>query len=146
MMIQKGLSVNKTIEITAPIEDVWDAITNPDKIKQYFFGTEAVTSWEEGDSIIFQGEFDGKSYRDKGNILSVNKPEFLQYDYWSGFSGLKDISENYSTVTYRLEEKDGSTFIHLSQIGFANEEARDHAIGGWDAVLGNMKDLVEGKE
>ena len=35
------------VQINAPAAEVWDALVNPEKIKQYMFGTDVVTSWKE---------------------------------------------------------------------------------------------------
>ena len=34
-----------TINIDAPTSKVWDALTKPELIKQYLFGTEVTTDW-----------------------------------------------------------------------------------------------------
>ena len=68
-----------------------------------FFGTETITDWKIGNPIIFQGEYDGHKYKDKGNVLENIENETLKYDYWSGFSGLEDIPDNYSIITYHIE-------------------------------------------
>lgn len=86
---------------------------------------------------------DGKTYQDKGTILAAEPGKILQYNYWSGFSGLDDIPENYSLVTYRLHADAGRTILTLSQEGFANEEAQAHSEGGWTRVLDNLKKLLE---
>jgi uncharacterized protein YndB with AHSA1/START domain len=137
------LQLKKTIEITASLMDVWDALTDRETIKKYFFGTEAISDWEEGSTLVFRGELDGKSYEDKGNILEAIPGELLEYDYWSGFSGLEDKPENYSRVTYILEQTVDGTILNLKQKGFAGEEALAHADGGWTMVLQNLKELLE---
>jgi uncharacterized protein YndB with AHSA1/START domain len=141
--MNKNLEVNKTIEIKADTEAVWDAITNPEKVKAYFFGTEVISDWKVGSPIIFQGEFDGKKYKDKGSILQVKTGKLLEYDYWSSFSGLEDKIENYSIVTYRLKENPGETTLTINQRGFANEQALEHAQSGWQMVLQGLKDIAE---
>lgn len=142
--MQKDLTVKKTIEIHAQSSDVWDTITNPDKVRIYFFGTTVKSDWQVGSPIIFSGEFEGKSYEDKGTILAIENEKFLQYNYWSGFSGLEDKEENYSLVTYQLEENGENIIVSLTQQGFASEQAQAHAEGGWKMVLEGMKKLVEG--
>lgn len=139
------LSVTKTIEINADAARVWDALTNPELIKQYLFGTETLTDWQVGSEIISQGSWEGKPYRDKGEIVKASPKQTLQYTYWSGFSGLEDKKENYSLVTYNLQEKDGATVLLFTQEGFANEQARNHSDKSWDMVLNKMKELVEGR-
>ena len=137
------LVVKKTVEITASLMEVWHALTDRETIKKYFFGTEAISDWEEGSSLVFRGEWEGKAYEDKGTILEAIPGEMLKYDYWSGFSGLEDKPENYSLVTYTLEQMVDGTILNLKQKGFAGEEALAHAEGGWTMVLENLKKLLE---
>ncbi len=138
-----NLEVTKIIEIKADSDTVWDAITNPDKIKVYFFGTEVLTDWKVGSPIIFQGEFDGQKYMDKGNILVVEPGSLLKYNYWSSFSGLEDKIENYSIVTYQLKDEIDQTTLSLNQKGFANDQALEHAQNAWQMVLQGLKDMLE---
>ncbi len=145
-MMNHQLRVKKTIEITASLMEVWEALTDGETIKKYFFGTEAISEWEEGSSLIFRGEWEGKSYEDKGTILEAIPGEMLSYDYWSGFSGLEDKPENYSKVSYTMEQTVDGTILDLKQQGFASEEARDHADGGWTMVLQNLKELLESQQ
>jgi len=140
------LEVKKTIEITASLMEVWDALRDKEAIKKYFFGTEAISDWEKGSSLIFRGEWEGKSYEDRGTILEAIPGEMLQYDYWSGFSGLEDKPGNYSKVTYTLEQEVDGCILYLKQKGFASEEALTHADGGWTMVLQNLKELLESSQ
>jgi len=143
--MDRALKVEKEVVIQASPDVVWKALTNREIIKKYFFGTEAISDWKVGSSLIFQGEWEGKTYQDKGTILAAEPGKMLQYNYWSGFSGLEDVPENYSLVTYRLSsgtEPDQTTLV-LTQEGFAGEEALAHAEGGWTMVLDNLKKLLE---
>jgi hypothetical protein len=65
----KNLKVEKRIEIQAAIGRVWRTITDPDTIKLYFFGTQVICDWKVGSPIIFQGEWQGQTYKDKGTII-----------------------------------------------------------------------------
>ena len=138
------LQVSKSIIINTGPSIVWNALTNPEIIKKYLFGTSTITDWKIGSEIFFQGEYNGIKYRDHGvifqNILNRN----LSYSYWSGFSGLEDKPENYSTVTYNLSEKaDNITELTWTQNGFSSEENRNHSESGMDAFLGQIKEIVE---
>ena len=142
--MNRDLKVSKSIEINSSIEKVWDALTNPEKIKSYLFGTETITDWKTGSPIIFQGEYDGQAYKDKGNVLENKLNEILKYDYWSGFSGLEDKPENYSIVTYHIENKsDNQIRLTWTQEGFANEEGRQHSENSLYGMLEQIKKLVE---
>jgi len=141
--MNKELKVTQELLINADISKVWDAIVNPEIVKQYFFGTQVESEWKEGSPIVFSGEFDGKQYRDKGTILAIDPKKFLQYSYWSGFSGLEDKAENYSLVTYELETVDSAVKLTMTQEGFANEQGHQHAVQGWEMVLNGLKNIVE---
>ncbi|MEA2715438.1 MAG: hypothetical protein QOG91_466 [Candidatus Parcubacteria bacterium] len=140
-----GLIAKQSVTIDAPISAVWDALINPKMIKQYLFGTETVSDWKEGGSIIFKGEWEGKKYEDKGQIIKCKPEKLLQYTHWSNLSGKADRPENYNTVTIELSHENGQTHLALTQDNNADEEARKHSEGIWNAVLGNLKALVEKK-
>lgn len=141
--MNKELTITQSIEINADKAKVWDSLTNPEKIKIYLFGTETVTDWKTGSTIVFQGEYQGHQYKDKGTILDIKTNELLQYSYWSGFSGLEDKPENYSLITYKLETTNDKTLLTLTQEGFANEEAQQHSKTNWMNVLQQIKQLTE---
>jgi len=43
-----------SVEIQAPPEQVWDALTDPAKIRTYFMGNaDVTTTWKVGDPITF---------------------------------------------------------------------------------------------
>src|SRR5216684_1074674 len=92
----------KTISINAPAAKIWEALTKPELIKQYLFGTQVTTDWKVGSPIIYKGEWQGKSYEDKGKILKIEPNKLIVSTYWSSMSGMPDAPENYKTVSYEL--------------------------------------------
>ena len=119
-------------------------MTDPEKIKVYLFGTETITDWKEGSPIIFQGEYQGHKYKDKGNILENNENDILKYNYWSGFSGLEDKAENYCIVTYQIEKLSNKQVkFTWTQEGFANKEGQQHSENSLLGMLEQIKNLVE---
>lgn len=129
--------------IDAPASEVWDALTNPEKIKKYFFGTEVISDWKTGSSLQFKGEWEGKEYLDKGTILKSEKEKIFQYDYLSSFSGLEDKPENYAIVTYELQSENGKTKLIITQHNNATEESKKHSEENWNYILNSLKELVE---
>ena len=65
-------SLETSITINSSLSKVWDALVNPDMIREYFFGTEAESTWEVGSPVIFAGTWEGKAYEDKGIVLKNN--------------------------------------------------------------------------
>lgn len=142
--MRQDLSVSSSIEINAGLDKVWKGLTDPAIIKEYLFGTETVTDWKPGSEIIFQGEYNGQTYRDKGVITDNKLNELISYTYWSGFSGLEDTPENYSTVTYQLKEAGNSkTMLTWTQQGYANEQVHEHSQSGMQSFLEKIKEVME---
>jgi uncharacterized protein YndB with AHSA1/START domain len=130
--------------IDAPIAKVWDAITNPEIIKQFMFGTDTVSEWKEGSPITWKGTWEGKPYEDKGVILKIEPERVLQYSHYSPLSGEPDVPENYHTLTYELASKGDQTLVTLAQDNNASEEEAAHSQKMWDMMLASMKKVVEG--
>ncbi len=141
--MDKTLKANAHIEIKATNDLVWDALVNPEKIKVYLFGTNTSSLWTLGSEIIFEGEYQGQHYRDKGKITAIQANKILEYSYWTGFSGLEDKEENYSLVRFELKENGHSTELHLLQRGFPSEQAAEHSSLAWKQILEAIKELVE---
>ena len=60
-----------SITINAPATKVWDVLTDRAKRKEWFFGVDTETDWAEGSCLVHTGEYKGKPYKDKGEILEV---------------------------------------------------------------------------
>ena len=138
-----NLILTLQIALNAPADAVWDALTNPEKIKLYLFGTQTITDWKEGSPIIFTGTWEGTQYRDKGTILKFVKNKILQYSYWSSFSPLPDLPENYSLLTFSLSSNGKTTVLSLEQKGFIDEKSLNHSKENWESVMKTMKEIAE---
>lgn len=142
-MMNKGLIAKATIDIHAPITKVWEALITPEIIKKYMFGTEVISEWKEGSSIIWKGIWEGKPYEDKGIILKIEPMSTLQYSHFSPLSGVPDFPENYHILTYELSNEKNHTFVSLSQDNNANEKAKEHSKKMWTALLAELKKVLE---
>lgn len=138
-----SLTLETRISIAAPIEKVWEALTSPEIVKQYFFGTDLVTSWQPGTPVFFRGEWEGTTYEDKGIVQAFDPPNSLRYNYLSSWSDLPDLPENYANISYTLHRENDITVLTITQDGFEDEEKRNHSEQNWQSVMGGMKDLLE---
>ncbi|UFH51848.1 SRPBCC domain-containing protein [Spirosoma sp. KNUC1025] len=142
--MRHDLIVSQSIDINASPSKVWDVLTDPELIKEYLYGTETLTDWNIGSEVIFQGDYQGQQYRDKGVVLDNVPNEFLSYSYWSGFSGAEDKPENYSTIRYTISKpNDTSTTFTWTQEGFATEDGYKHSQNGINALLEQIKNIAE---
>lgn len=140
-MITGNLSTYKTT-INASIEKVWDALINPEIVKEYFFGSSQNTDWEIGSSIQWTGEYEGTKYIDKGRVLEFVPNNKLSYSYLSSWSGLDDKPENYLLVTYEVKTIESGTELTITQSNYDEEKAK-HSVENWAIVIAGLKKLVE---
>jgi uncharacterized protein YndB with AHSA1/START domain len=129
--------------INAPVDKVWDALVNPNTIKKYMFGTTVSSNWKEGSKITWKGEWKGKPYEDKGEILELKPEKSLQYSHFSPLTGEPDTPENYHTVTIVTEPMGKQTFVTLTQDNNKTDEARQHSEENWTNMLKQMKQVLE---
>jgi uncharacterized protein YndB with AHSA1/START domain len=139
--MKDDLGTEDSITIEAPIDKVWEALTSPELIKQWFFGVDTMTDWKAGSPIVHRGEYQGKPYEDKGNILQP--PRLLVHSHWSPVSGLPDTPENYQRVSWELSERDGETELTIREVNLPSEEAKATSAKSWRIVLENLKKLLE---
>lgn len=140
----KGFEAITSVTIDAPTEKVWQALTDPEKVKQYLHGTEMSTDWKEGSRITWRGEWQGRAYEDKGTVLDVKPLRLLRYTHWSPMGGSEDRPENYHTVTYELSGEDGKTTLTLTQDNNPTQEEADKmAANNWAPVLQGLKNAAE---
>jgi uncharacterized protein YndB with AHSA1/START domain len=137
------LSVKTGININAPVSKVWQALTDPAMIKEYLFGTNTVSDWKKGSSITYSGEWEGKQYEDKGEIIDIVPEKLLHTTYFSGMSGKEDKPENYANVIYEVTPQNGSTTVTISQDNIDDEKGVEHMKKNWGMVLDGMKKLLE---
>ncbi len=130
-------------EISASPEQVWSALTDPDAIAHFMFGAKVDTDWEEGSPITWAGEYDGKPYQDKGEILEVVESERLRLTHYSPLSGDDDVPESYHTLDYRLAGEGDRTRLTLDQDGNDSEEQAEQFAANWQGMLDQVKKYVE---
>ena len=131
------------VTIRASRERVWAALTDPDTIKKYMFGSTVTSDWMPGSPITYAGEYEGKRYEDHGTILEVRAPELLRSTHFSPLSGKPDVPENYHELTYTLTAEDGATRVQLTQDNNASEAEAAHSAENWNQMLDGLKSVVE---
>lgn len=138
-----GYVATAETEISASPAEVWSALTDPEQIKQFMFGSQVRTDWRVGSPIVWAGVYEGRSYEDKGEILRVEPGRLLEVTHFSPLSGQPDVPENYHRLTYELEEHGSGTRVRLSQDNNASEAEADHSRGMWEMLLSSLKEVVE---
>lgn len=122
---------------------VWKALVTPEAIERYMFGAEVESDWKVGSRITWSGEFEGREYEDRGEIVRIEPGQVLSYTHFSPLAGRPDEPENYHTVTIELSEDHGTTTVSLSQDNNPTEESCAESAKNWRAMLLGLKEYVE---
>jgi len=130
--------IEKNVQIAAPIEKVWAALTDPTAIGAWM--GEAITIQVDlkvgGRYRLFSGET-------TGSFTRVEKPGHLEYTWRQG-EWHADWPD--SVVRWKLTPDGQGTQVRLIHSGFPNVEERDGHDEGWDAYwLEPMRDWLESK-
>ena len=138
-----GYVATAECEIDAPPEEVWQALTDPETIREFMFGSVVETDWQPGSPITWKGEFEGKQYEDKGEVIAVEAPRTLQVTHFSPLSGQEDKPENYHRVRYELRNQGDRTLVRLTQDNSGSPEEAEHSGANWQSMLDGLKKVVE---
>jgi len=147
------------IFIAAPPERVFQAITDPNQMPQWWGqqGLYRITEWKAdlrpgGKWSSVGVGADGSSFRVDGEYLEVDPPRLLVHTWMASYrGGLKTVvrwelePRNVHGLLHRGPQRVGTgTMVRVRQEGFAEapKAAADHA-QGWTRVLGWMQAFVE---
>jgi uncharacterized protein YndB with AHSA1/START domain len=122
-------------------EKLWEALTSPDFITQYWFGMKCDSDFKTGSPwrLVFT---DGR-VADTGEIVEADAPRRLAIKWRNEFRPeLK--AEGYSLCTFELEPADGAVKLTVTH-GIDVPEAKfvQAVSGGWPVILSNLKSLLE---
>src|SRR4030095_5962256 len=134
-----------TIHAHSTIQKVWDALTQPEQVKKWQYGSDVITDWKPGSEVRFRTEWDGKVFEQWGKILEVIPGKLIRYSLFAPNPGLDDLPENYFIMSYVLSpESEGVVKLEIIQednrpIPRQDEENSDEE----NPVLLALKNLVE---
>jgi uncharacterized protein YndB with AHSA1/START domain len=122
--------------INAPVKNVWSALTEKDKIKEWMNNTVVETDWKVGSSILYT------CYDTKGNIMTWNGKQMIWEGVVEKVIPQKEITCFYPSLAEGLEKESFQllevfpevTKVTLSQDFLAKETAH--------MFLDNAKDML----
>lgn len=129
-------------ELNAPIEKVWNAITDSNAMKQWYFDFKEFKP-EVGFEFQFYGGTEDNQYLHLCRITEVVPGTKLAYSWrYDGYEGN-------SIVTFELFSEGNKTKIRLTHEGLDSfpampDFARENFAMGWTQIIGrSLKDYVE---
>ncbi|MES2707298.1 MAG: SRPBCC family protein [Verrucomicrobiota bacterium] len=138
--MEKSAFVYVTYIRTTP-EKLWEALTQPEFTKQFFFGCTMETEWKAGAAWKLVGS-DGE-LKDAGEILEIDPPRRLVLSWRNEFKP-ELMAEGESRMTYELEP-DGETvkFTVLHEMDQPESKLIRAVSNGWPLILSSLKTLLE---
>ena len=111
------------------------------------FGTQGRHRLAAGGSpIVWKGEYEGKAYEDKGEVLEVVPERTAQGDPLQPLERRGRRPEKYHTLTSSSRSENGMTHVSLSQDNNSSQEAAEHSRENWEKMLSGLKATVEASE
>jgi|SRR5713226_2459627 len=118
-------------------DKVWDAITNPEQTRQYFYGLAVKSDWKPGSPIKHLLP-DGKSQME-GKVLEIEPRKKLVHTFAT--TGVADAP---TRVTWELDPMGSVTLLTVTHDDFDGETKTYKSVArGWNPVVSGLKTLLE---
>jgi uncharacterized protein YndB with AHSA1/START domain len=146
-------AVTTEIEINAPAERIFRALTRGDELARWFSNPECPVKFWEMDArvggrygyttakgtVVVNGV---SAFECHGEILEIDPPRLLVYTWIANWHDDKSLS---TIVRWELTPHKNGTHVKVTHSGLAHEEAahKDYS-GGWVGVVEMLKKFVEG--
>ena len=82
-MKTKNLIAKSSVQINTTIDEAWKALVNPEIVEKYMLGSQQLSDWQKGSSIIWKKDFNGRKFVDKGEVLEITPQKSLKYTHYS---------------------------------------------------------------
>ena len=138
--MSKSEFVYTTYIKTTP-EKLWDALTNPEFMKQYWFGMYCTSEWKSGSP--WQLRFSDGQIGDAGEIVESTPPKRLAIK-WRNEWKPELKAEGFSLCVFEIEPEDAAVKLTVTH-GMEQSPSKtiEAVSGGWPKVLSNLKSLLE---
>ncbi|WP_027551786.1 SRPBCC family protein [Bradyrhizobium sp. Cp5.3] len=121
-------------------EKLWEALTNSEFTRRYWFDTEVESDWKVGSpfALVMKGVT-----TDTGEILEADRPRRLSYTFKHEVN--EDMrNERPTRVVFTLEPWGNLVKLSVTHEGFAaGSKLLDGISKGWPAILSGLKTLLE---
>jgi len=136
--------IDAVIYIRAPIQQVWQALTDPRITVRYWCDTRIESSWQVGDKIryIRLGEV-----TEEHTLLAISAPEVMHYRFQPLHGAFRDELPSQVTIRLTAGQPGGRgevVRVAVHHDGFP-EQSRVYAAcaEGWPWILSNLKSWIE---
>ena len=127
--------------IRASVDDVWQAIVNPDQTVQYFYGTRVQSDWQVGSPMNYLNN-DGDRVSE-GTVLAIDPPNRIEFT----FTALWDqalATEGPCREVWSIRDVNGMSQLTIELYDLTTDSAtyRDF-VEGFPYIVSGLKTLLE---
>ncbi len=144
---EKGPTMDRPVHIhqayiRASVDDVWQAIIDPDRTVQYFYGTRVQSDWEVGGPMNYTNA-DGTELVSEGTVLAIDPPNRIEFT----FRPLWDddlAAEGHCREVWSIDEVNGMSRLTI-EVYDITEDSKMYAdfVRGFPYIVSGMKSLLE---
>jgi uncharacterized protein YndB with AHSA1/START domain len=145
-------TIEREITIAAPVERVWELITQPEHVGTWFGDAGAEIDLRPGGSLTLSWEEYGTIH---GRIERIEPMTLFSYR-WAPYKdpgGTEPVDGNSTLIEFMLSETDEGTRLRLVESGFSTldatpdrqEELRQGNVEGWGIELGHLEEHARAK-
>lgn len=141
------MTATAQVSRTIPAEGdaVWKTLTSKEGMKAYMMGADVETDWKVGSPITMKGEFNGKPYKDQGEVRSFEPKQQFSYTHRSS----SDDGGSERLVTFSMKPDGDGTEVTITQenadgsVSAADKEHRAEHEKVWNAMLDGVEKAVK---
>lgn len=108
-------TTHSKVHLQVAPDKAWAALTRPELVSQWQYGSTLTTTWAVGSRIVFRAEWQGQVFEQWGEVLEYREPVKIRYSLFAPMPGVADRPENYFEMVYTLEPRDGGTLVTITQ-------------------------------
>src|SRR5438309_11025461 len=129
------------IYIRATPERIWQALTDSELVKRYYFGSVIESDFRPGSAIVYKQPDTGRVDID-GEVLEADPPRKLVHTFSVRWDS--DLNDAPTRVAWEITPMGESCLLSVSHDGFTEENATfAQTKGGWPIILSGLKTLLE---
>jgi uncharacterized protein YndB with AHSA1/START domain len=138
--MKKSKFVYVTYIRTTP-KKLWQALTDPEFTRRYFYETTHESEWKPGSSWRMVAP--GGRVVDSGEVLEAERPKKLVLK-WRNDLKPEFHAEGFSRMTYEIEKEGTSVKLTVThEMNRPDSKLIGAVSEGWPPILGSLKSLLE---
>ncbi len=122
-------------------ERLWQAITDGELTRQYYFGSPIRSDWTQGARFEMTAPHDPSEIWVEGEVLEIDPPRRLVQSFQAHWDAAME-QETPSRVTWEIEQQGEASRLRVTHEGLTAAAAQQVS-GGWPQILSGLKTLLE---